>query len=147
MLIELVVAASIIVISVLAIMSVTQKSIYISRQALHISQASFLLEEGAEVVRIIRDDSWNNISSLTNATNYYPIFSGSWTLSTTPSKIGIFTRTIQVANVNRNATTADISSSGTNDVGTKLVAVTVSWTEGGNTINKTLSFYIMDIFL
>ena len=146
MTVEVIVAIAIIVLSVLAAMTVTQKSIYVSRQALHVSQASFLLEEGAEVTRILRDNAWSNISSLSTGTNYYPTFSGTWTLSTTPSTVGIFTRTVTIANVNRDATTGDIAVSGVNDPGTKLITVIVSWTESGQTINKTLSFYIMNIF-
>lgn len=146
MTIEIIVAISIIVVSVLAAMTVTQKSIYISRQSLHLSQASFLLEEGAEVVRILRDNSWSNISNLSTGVDYYPTFSETWSLSTSPSTLNIFTRKITVSNVNRDVSNGDISSSGENDPGTKLITVTVSWTEGGETINKTLSFYIMDIF-
>ena len=74
MMVEVIVAISIIVVSVLAAMSVTQKSIFVSRQALHVKEASFLLEEGAESVRIIRDNSWNNISALNVGTDYYLIF-------------------------------------------------------------------------
>jgi len=146
MTVEVIVAIAIIVVSVLAAMTVTQKSISVSRQALHTSQASFLLEEGAEATRILRDNAWSNISSLSVGTNYYPTFSNSWTLSATPSTVGIFTRTITVANVNRNVTTGDIAVSGTNDPGTKLIIVTVSWNESGQAISKTLSFYMMDIF-
>src|ERR1035437_2362130 len=129
MTIEAMVAISIIVIAVLAAMAVTQKSIYVSRQSLHVSQASFLLEEGAETVRILRDNSWSNISGLTVGTNYYSTFSGSWTLSTTPGVVGIFTRKINIATIYRNATTGDIANTGTSDAGTKLVTITVSWTE------------------
>ncbi len=146
MIIEVVIVASIIIVSILTAMSVTQKAIYVSRQALHTSQAAFLLEEGAETVRIIRDNAWSNISALNVGTDYYSVFSGSWTLSATPSTVGIFTRTINIANVNRDASTEDITSSGVNDTGTKLITITVSWTEGGIVVNKTLSFYIMNIF-
>lgn len=147
MLIEVVVATAIIIVSVLVAMSVTQKSVYVSRQALHTSQASFLLEEGAEVVRILRDSNWTNISSLTAGTNYYPTYSSSWSLSTISSNVGSFTRTVTLTSVSRDATTGDIvSSGGVDDVGTKLITVNVSWLEGGVTLNKSLSFYIMDIF-
>jgi len=147
MMVEVVVATSIILISVLASMSVVQKSIVVSRQSLHTTQAAFLLEEGAEAVRINRDNSWTDISNLTNGTSYYPTFSsGSWVLFASPTTIGIFTRTVTIQNVNRNVSTGDIASSGTNDPGTKLVTVNVSWKEGANTITKTLSFYIADIF-
>ena len=147
MVVEVLVAASIITASILAAMTVAQKSIYISRESFHATEATFLLEEGAEAVRIIRDNAWNNISGLTAGANYYPTFTGgAWTLSATANTIGIFTRTVNVALVNRDNTTKDISSAGTNDPGTKLVTVTVSWLEGGTTITKTLKFYIMNIF-
>ena len=147
MIVEILVATSIITVSILATTAVTQKSISVSRQAFHATQAAFLLEEGAEAVRILRDNAWSNISSLTPNTNYYPTFSGgTWILSTTPNTIGIFTRTVNIALVNRDNTTKDIGSTGTDDAGTKLVTVTVFWLEGGVTITKTLSFYIINIF-
>ena len=147
MIVEVLVAVSIITVSILAAMMVAQKSIYVSRQAFHTTQAAFLLEEGAEAVRILRDNAWNNISSLNPGTNYYPTFSGdTWILSSTANTVGIFTRTVTIANVNRDNTTKDISSAGTNDPGTKLMTVTVSWLEGGTPVMKTLQFYIMDIF-
>ncbi len=147
MVVEILVAVSIITASVLAAMAVTQKSVYISRQALHATQAAFLLEEGAEAVRIYRDNAWVNISGLTVSTNYYPTFSGgTWILSSTPNTVGIFTRTVSVASVNRDDTTKDISTTGTDDSGTKLATENVSWTEGGTTVTKTLQFYISNIF-
>lgn len=146
--VEVLVAASIITASVLAAMTVAQKAVYVSFEAFHVNQAGFLLEEGAEAVRIVRDNAWSNISSLTAGTSYYPTFSGSsWTLSTTPNTVGSFTRTVIISNVNRDNSTEDIvSSGGTIDAGTKLVTVTVSWVEGGTTVTKTLQFYISDIF-
>jgi type II secretory pathway component PulK len=147
MTIEVLIGVFIITISILASMTVAQKSIYVSRQALHFSQANFLLEEGAEIVRITRDNDWNNISSLVLGTDYYPLFSlDNWSLSSTPNTVGIFTRKININNVKRDDITKDISDIGTNDDGSKLVIVTVSWIEGGTTITKTLSFYIFDIF-
>lgn len=147
MTVEVLVAISIITISVLATTTVVQKSIYVSRQAFHTAQAAFLLEEGAESVRILRDNNWTNISSLVPGTNYYPVFSSNtWTLSTTANTVGIFTRKVTIASVNRDNTTKDIASVGTDDPGTKLVTVTVSWLEGGTTIVKTLQFYIINIF-
>ena len=146
--VEVLVAASIITASVLAAMAVAQKSVQVSFEAFHISEAGFLLEEGAEAVRIVRDNAWTNISGLTAGTNYYPTFSGgTWTLSTTPNSVGIFTRTVSFANVNRDSATQNIvSSGGVSDAGTKLFTVTVSWVESAITVTKTLQFYISDIF-
>lgn len=147
MAVEILVAISIITASVLAMMAVSQKSVFITRQSFHSTQAAFLLEEGAEAVRIFRDNAWSNISSLTPSTDYYPAFSGgTWVLNSTPNTVGIFTRTVSVSNVNRDDTSKDIAEIGTNDADTKLVTITVSWPEGGVTISKTLQFYIMNIF-
>lgn len=147
MMVEILVAVSIITASILATMTVAQKSVYVSRQALHTTQAAFLLEEGAEAVRILRDNAWTNISSLTPATDYYLGFAGgTWTLSLTSDTVDSFTRIVRVEPVNRDDTTKDIAVSGVNDPGTKLVMVTVSWVEGGTILTKNLQFYIMDIF-
>jgi Tfp pilus assembly protein PilV len=147
MMVEIIIAASIISASVLGAMAVAQKAVSLSRQSVHVAQASFLLEEGAEAVRIIRDNAWTNISSLNTSTDYYLVFSGgTWSLSATPSQIERFTRKVRVSNVNRNATSQDISASGTLDAKTKLISVSVSYFESGETKEKTLSFYIMDIF-
>lgn len=110
-------------------MTVSQKSVYVSRQAFHATQAAFLLEEGAENARIARDNIWSNVASIN-----------------TSEQIGIFTRTVVASSVNRDATTSDISTGGTDDPDTKLVTTTVTWLEGGTTIIKTLQFYLMNIF-
>jgi Tfp pilus assembly protein PilV len=152
--VEILVAVSIIAVSILAAMAVSQKSIYVSRQAFHMTQAGFLLEEGAEAIRIFRDDNtWANFTTIfnTSSTYYIPATISSWTASLPTTSSGnlidnFFTRTVTLANVNRNSTTQDISSTGTNDPGTKLVTITVSWPEGGKTITKTLQFYITNIF-
>src|SRR3989339_357200 len=61
MVIEVLVASSIITVSILAAMAVAQKSVYVSRQAFHVSQAAFLLEEGAENARVNRDNATKDI--------------------------------------------------------------------------------------
>lgn len=128
--IEVLVAVSIITISVLAAMAVSQKAVYVSRQALHASQVAFVLEEGAENVRIARDNAWVNVVGLNGSLE----------------QVGVFTRMVSVASVNRNSATKDISATGTDDPNTKLITITVSWVEGGATITKTLQFYLMNIF-
>lgn len=145
---EALVGIFIISISVISATYAAQKSLVVSVQSLKNLQAAFLLEEGGSVVKILRSEGWSNISSLSTGTNYYPLFTnGNWSLSATPSQIdGIFTRTVQVSNVNRDSGTGDIvTSGGVVDVGTKLVLVTVSWQYGTSTFSKNLSFYLMDI--
>lgn len=148
LMLEALVGIFIISISVISATYAAQKSLVVSVQSLKNLQAAFLLEEGGSVVKILRSEGWSNISSLSTGTNYYPLFTnGNWSLSATPSQIdGIFTRTVQVSNVNRDSGTGDIvTSGGVVDVGTKLVLVTVSWQYGTSTFSKNLSFYLMDI--
>lgn len=130
MVVEVLIATSIITVSILAATAVAQKSIYVSHQAFHVTQANFLLEEGGEFARIERDNAWDNITTLNSS-----------------EQIGIFTRTIVASSVNRDNSSKDIvSTGGTLDSGTKLITVTVFWQEGGQTINKSLQFYLADIF-
>jgi Tfp pilus assembly protein PilV len=154
MVIEVLVASAIITISILAATAVAQKSIFVAHRAFHTTQAGFLLEEGAEEARIFRDNNtWANFTTIfnTSSTYYIPPNVSNWTSALPTTASGnlvdsIFTRTVTFANVNRNATTEDISGSGNNDSGTKLVTITVSWPEGGTTVSKTLQFYLMNIF-
>jgi len=127
--VEIIVVTAIVAASILAALAVAQKAIYVARSSLHLSQAAYLLEEGAENTKILRDNDWSNIANF----------------STTSESIGIFTRSTSLANVYRDVN-EDIALSGTLDPGTKLVTVSVSWPEGGNAVTKTLLFYITDIF-
>jgi Tfp pilus assembly protein PilV len=153
MIVEIIVATSIIVVFFLVALNVAQKTVTLSRRAVHSAQAAFLLEEGAESVKIFRDNNtWANFTSFFNPASTYclPGTVSSWTsaLSTSSpcSKIGVFTRIVNVANVNRDGTSGDIvSSGGMLDSGTKLFTITVSWPETGNTITRTLKFYVSDI--
>ncbi|MCX6755200.1 MAG: hypothetical protein NT068_01495 [Candidatus Nomurabacteria bacterium] len=149
MMIEIVVAVSIITVSFVAAMSVAQGSVYVARQSLHNTQASYLLEEGAEAVRIYRDNTWTNISGMNVGTTYYPYFnSGTWTFPTsaTNTAVDIFTRSVVLSAVNRDANANITNSGGTLDTGTKLATITVAWMEGSVNKTKTLSFYIANIF-
>ena len=149
-LVEVLIASSIIVVSVLAVMSAAVKGIELSNRALKQTQANFILEEGAEAVRIIRDNNWENISTLSVDTNYYlsyDINTNTWSLGTTPvNQIdSIFDRTIIISSVNRDVN-KDISESGDLDSGIKKVTINVSWNSNGENINKSLVFYLSDIF-
>jgi Tfp pilus assembly protein PilV len=145
--IEVLVAVSIITACVLTAMAVAQKSIILSYRSVHTTQAGFLLEEGAEAVRILRDNNWSNIANLVPGTDYYLVFSGNtWTLSTSPNTVGKFTRKINFSTVYRDAVSGNISLSGTEDTRSRFVNITVSWNEGSKLLDKQLSFYIMDIF-
>lgn len=149
-LVEIVIASSILMVSLLSVIVIASQSIAISHRSVNTYIATTLLEEGAEAVRIVRDNAWTNISSLTAGTTYYPKFTapGTWALTTTSADgtVGAFTRTVVFSSVVRDGS-SNIASSGSADTGTKLVTVTVSWKDTtGNTVSKTLSFYIANIF-
>ena len=153
-LVEAMVACAIIVISTFALVSAAQKGITLSNLTLHQTQASYLLEEGAEATKTIRDAGWSNVSGLSGT--YYLSYSNTtntWSLSTTapanPTNPidGLFTRSVVFSAVNRDNTTKDIvTSGGTLDANTKKVTITVSWPSSSGTQSKSLSLYIANIF-
>ncbi len=149
--IEIIIACAIISTSIFALVSSASKGVQLSNQALKQTQATTLLEEGAEAVKSIRDNLWTDISSLTVGTTYYLSFdttTNKWSLSTTASTIdSIFTRTIVISAVNRDSNDDITTSGGTLDARTKKVIINVSWKNSSNTItSKDLSFYMSDIF-
>lgn len=148
---EVLIACAIISITTFSLISASVKGIQLSDKALKQTQASILLEEGAEVVKIIRDNNWTTIANLTLETNYYPSFdtgSNTWSLGVTPTSAidSTFTRTVVISSVDRDGSDDIVTSGGTIDSRTKKVTVTVSWLQSGNTASKTLVFYISDIF-
>lgn len=145
-LIEVVVAASVIAVILLLLLSSIQRSVDVSARSLERTEASYLLEEGAEAVKAIRDTSWSTISGLTVGTTYYLSWSGSaWSLTTTPSTIDNYTRTVVFTNVSRDSNDDIVTSGGTVDTGTKKVTVTVSWSPATGARSEALNMYISNI--
>lgn len=101
-------------------------------------KAVYLLEEGIEVVRFLRDNGWtSDIANLTTGTQYYFEFTGSiWKSTTTPETIdGIYSRTFRLDDVYRRTSNSDIVASTSPDVKTidsqaREAIVRVSWGDG-----------------
>jgi len=145
-LIEVVIAASVITVVLMLLLGSIQNSVEASQRSLERTQASYLLEEGAEAVKVVRDMGWASIAALTNGTTYYLSWSGSaWSLTTTPQNIGAFTRSVIFESVSRNAQDDIVYSEGTLDTGTKKVTVRVSWNVPSGTTTEALEFYIANI--
>ncbi len=113
-------------------------------------QAALLAEEGVELMRYLRDDSWTNLESMTNGTAYYlTVSTTTISTSTTPSLIeGKYTRTITTSAVYRATAGKDIvaSTSGVAksvDSHTKLVTVDVTWGTPVSTVS--LATYLTNI--
>lgn len=147
---EVLIACSIISIAMFALMKTAEKGLRISSQALDKSQASFLIEEGAEAVKTIRNDNWLTISDLVLDVPYYLSFDNNtkkWNLTNTNSLIDdIFTRSVVFSAAERDSNDDLVLSGGNVDSGTKKVTVSVSWDSPTGSISKSLSFYISDIF-
>lgn len=147
-LIEVVVGVSILSLSLLAISSFYQKSLNISSKTAKLTQASFLLEEGLEIARFLRDEDWQNISNLTTGVDYYVVFNGSkWATTTTVTFIdGVFERKLNISNVSRDSNDVIVSSGGTVDSNIKKITSSVSWRDGNATTTRTLSTYLTNLF-
>lgn len=147
-LIEIIVGSAILTLSLLAVSTYFQKSLQFNQDNKKIVQASFLLEEGIEVVKFFRDTSWSNISGLTADTSYFLNFDGvKWATSTSNVFVdNLFERKLVINNVSRNANDDIVSSGGTNDADTKKVTLSVSWKGRVGTTTKSISTYLTNIF-
>lgn len=81
-------------------------------------QAAYLLEEGAEVMRFLRDGDWSTINNLLANTDYYISVSGGlWVINTTATTTGNqFTRRIVLEDVYRKTADDTIVASTSPDV-------------------------------
>jgi prepilin-type N-terminal cleavage/methylation domain-containing protein len=147
-LIELLIGSAIAAIVFIAIFSAYSRFLAIQLENPRQIKASFLLEEGLETMRFLRDSGWaGNIAPLSTSSVYYLYWSGAtWQPTTTAQVIdGLFYRTLAVSDVKRNASD-DIAALGTYDPYTKQMAVSVAWLTRTGTTTKTSATYIADLF-
>lgn len=148
-LLEVVVGISIIFLALFSL-AVISRGILIARQEASLAlQADFLLEDGAEAIRFVRDQGWTaKINSLTG-TNHLSFVIGqstsTWQINATPEKIGIFERSFNISSVKRDGND-DIASTGSDDPHTKKFDVTVVWPGKFGTSSRTVSFYLTNYF-
>jgi type II secretory pathway pseudopilin PulG len=148
--VEILIATSIISLSVISIATVYGNLVSLSVRNTAKVQATFLLDEGVEAIKTMRGEKWSNIASSTPGTSYYFTWStNKWRATTTPALIdGVFYRTFMVSPVYRDASTFNIltNTSGTLDPGTKKVDITVSWLENNATTTRTVSTYVFNLY-
>lgn len=108
-------------------------------------QRAYLAEEGYELIRFLRDESWTNVSTLSTGTWYgLALSSGDITSTTTPEVVnGEYHRTFQVAPLYR---FADGSVAGTSDPGGatedtngRFVTVRVVGSQGTTTMESIVT--------
>lgn len=156
-LIEVLISSAIISIALITFTTASQVSFRVVEETSKKTQAEFLAEETIEVVRILRDTSWETyIVPLTEGVVYYPVFASStssWLLSTTdPGLINdLFAQTITVIDVYRRDSDDDIVASTspeqkTLDSGTKEIISRIEWDGPARIKSVYIKTYLADIF-
>ena len=145
--IEVIVGASIISLTLFGLVVTFQNSLQISRETGHVIEARFLIEEGFEAMRIMRDAQWSNVGDLATSTSYYLLFSsGTWAATSTPVLVDqTFSRSIVVEDVYRDSND-DIAISGSFDPDVKKIIVSVSWLGRSATTTESAATYFVNIF-
>lgn len=141
--IEVVIGAAIILVTVSATSLAFQAIIRSASLANHVTASAFLLEEGLEVAKLLRVADWNNIAGLNSGTAYTLVLTdGVWSTEAESEFIdGFFERTMIVNSVYRDSN-QDIAPSGTLDPNTKEITVRVSWREHEATTTRAISTYV-----
>ncbi len=157
--IEVVIGTSIIALSLVGVVAAFILHFQAGSENTKKIQATYLLEEGVEIARFLRDVSWvSNIAPLDSSTDYYLNFDGlSWQITSTPQPYidGTFERKLTIGDVYRRNSDSDIVSatsteSKTIDTNIHLITVSVSWPlETGTVVATTtakLEAYLANIF-
>jgi Tfp pilus assembly protein PilV len=149
-LVEVIIAAGIISTVIGTLIATTNTFFKSSRSTTSDVKAGYLLEEGVEALKVMRDGGYTaNISSLSNNTSYYFSWNGTiWTSTTTITKIdNVFYRTMELGAAYRDGN-SDLASTGSLDNDTRKATITVTWFDQGRngTSTKTLVTYISNIF-
>ncbi|MEK7561117.1 MAG: hypothetical protein AAB539_04155 [Patescibacteria group bacterium] len=149
-LVEVVVAIGITVMVLIG--SITAARVALRRSSEQVNQirATFLVEEGIEAMRVLRDNGWSaNIAGLATSTNLYLVYDGlSWSATTTlqANSEGLFERIFVLSDVFRGADDDITQSGGTWDPETKLARMDVSWRGRRGTSTVNASTYLANLF-
>jgi len=147
-LIEALVGAAIISAALLALSSVSATLQRISTTNRHQIRTAYLLEEGMEVARYLRDKGWDQFTALTPGVAYQLAYAaGDWSATTTAQVIdATYTRTVTITPVLRDASQHIVLTGGTLDQETKKVVVAVTWNNRGATTTQSATTYLAKIF-
>ena len=147
-LVEVIIGAAALALLIVVVMNALSSSLVLSQDSLRRTQAAYLLEEGVEAVRVMRDSSWNSsLGSLTASTTYYfMFFNNTWQATSTNIMIdNLFERKFVLSNVYRDSN-KDIAPAGTLDNNTKLVTVSIAWRDERGTTTQTMAAYLTNLF-
>lgn len=147
--IEVLVSVFVVTVIIIFVLGSVYDTVSVTKRSLERTQAAFLLEESAEVLRYMRSTSWTNISNLTTGMTYGIVWDGtSWSIAPGAQIEGNFSRSFVCNTVARDATTdAIVTTGGVNDEGTRRCDISVSWAVPTGTRQETLSLYITNTTL
>ena len=137
--VELIVASAIILIIFVALIASTNLYYSSAFTTLRDVEATYITEEGMEIVRYLKDQNWSKIGQLSTTTTYYLIWTGTdYATTTVPTYTSdFFLRRVTVADVKRDGN-SDIATVGTYDPETKRITVTTTYVREQATTTKTL---------
>lgn len=147
-LVEVLVASAIILSAVVTLVSVHALYLRAAFTSANAMKAAYLMEEGIEAIRYLRDASWEeNIGALSIGIPYGIVFANnSWEASTTAMHADGFERKITLRTVYRDAEDDIALVGGILDPDTLLVTAQVSWWTGNATSTKSISTYISNLY-
>jgi hypothetical protein len=129
--IEAVIGVSIAALVLVFAVQATGLFVNANRVASEKTKAIYLTEEGHELLRYLRDGSWNAISTLsTNNTYYFVTSTTSIALTTTLQNNDGYVRSLRLQNVYRNSSddiVASTSSGAVADTSAKYVTMTTTY--------------------
>jgi Tfp pilus assembly protein PilV len=152
LLIEVLVATSIIATSMIASIGVFGMMAHLAYRNTARLQASFLVEEGIEALKTVRNDSWSSkISPLTLNRQYYLYWLNSrWNISTTSTLVDDqFARYFVLSSVYRDSNFNIVSSTtpgATIDTDMREVRMVADWTDEAGTSTKSITTYLYNLF-
>lgn len=148
--VEIIIAAAVILILTGTVIGTYITTMTHYRNTTDTIQATYLLEEGVEAVKTMRDRSYTNeIKPLaTGGQKHYLVFDPSvpeWQSTSTPQYVaGTFKRWFTLEKVTRNSDDR-ISASGSNDAGTRKLTVHLAWPTGNSTTTRSVTTYLSNI--
>lgn len=115
-------------------------------------RAVYLLEEGLEAMRFVRDSGWSGVSGLSLNEEYGLAWQGGWQVVSEPQVVdGIFERGVAVLPVYRRTSDSDIVATSSPeakslDPNTKRINVWVHFPTRSGTSTVTSASYLTNIF-
>lgn len=147
-LIEVLVSVFVVTIVLIFVLASVFDTVSVTKRSLERTQAAFLLEEGAEILRFSRSLDWTNISSLTNGQVYGLSWSGSaWQIVANAQSEGNFSRFFTCDAVSRGIDDTIVSTGGVIDDNTRICTFTVVWDTSSGNREENLSFYLTNTTL